>query len=181
MIYELLDCETGNAAAYRTTVDISERDGVLRFEFNAENSLFYCPYHNYNDIHSYGDACEILIGSDPDRKHYYELEISPENKLMCALMEYRGADEDGEPALGISPVEKCFLQSELIKRENGYTAIISFPMEKILSGGGEIFFNAYRLETDGGTKNKHLFALSPTMKRYFHSPAHFVWLKDYLG
>lgn len=52
---------------YRTTVDITKKDGRLTFVFEAENSQYFCPRSGYNEIHSVGDACEILIGSDPER------------------------------------------------------------------------------------------------------------------
>ncbi len=180
MLYELKNCRDGSVATYKTTVDISEDNGILTFKFFAEHTEFYCPHHNYNDIHSEGDACEVLIGSDPDRKFYYEIEISPENKLMCSLMENKGDDENGVPILEINFVEECFVESNVIRKENSYEATVSFPKEKILSGDGEIYFNGYRLETDGGEMDKHLFALNPTMKPKFHRPSHFLWLKDYL-
>ena len=180
MKYELKNCSDGSAATYKTTVDISENNGVLTFKFFAEHTEFYCPHHNYNDIHSEGDACEVLIGSDPERRFYYEIEISPENKLMCALMENKGDDENGVPILEINFVDLPFVKSNVSCTENSYEATVSFPKEKILSGDGEIYFNAYRLETDGGEMDKHLFALNPTMKPKFHRPSHFLWLKDYL-
>ena len=135
---------------------------------------------SYNDIHSEGDACEVLIGSDPDRRFYYEIEISPENIGMCALMENKGDDENGIPQLVINFVDKSFVESSVTRTENSYEATISFPKERILSGDGEIYFNAYRLETDGGEMDKHLMALNPTMKPKFHRPSHFVWLNEYL-
>ena len=99
---------------------------------------------------------------------------------MCALMENKGDDENGVPILEINFVDVPFLESNVSCTENSYEATVSFPKEKILSGDGEIYFNAYRLETDGGEMDKHLFALNPTMKPKFHRPSHFLWLKDYL-
>ena len=180
MIYKLKNCRDATAATYKTTVDISEADGILTFKFVAEHTEFYCPHSNYNDIHSEGDACEVLIGSDPDRRFYYEIEISPQNKLMCALMENKGDDENNEPILEINFVEDCFVKSSVTVNGNCYEATVSFPKDKILSGNGDVYFNAYRLETDGGEMDKHLFALNPTMKPKFHRPSHFLWLKDYL-
>ncbi len=180
MVCELKNCRNGEQAEYKSTVEISENNGILTFKFYAEHSEFYCPYHKYNEIHSWGDACEVLIGSDPDRRFYYEIEISPENKLMCALMENKGDDEKREPILEINFVDDCFVESEVKINGNSYEAIVSFPKDKILSGDGEIYFNAYRLETDGGEMDKHLMALNPTMKPKFHSPSHFLWLKDYI-
>ena len=180
MLYELKNCRDGSQATYKTTVDISECNGVVTFRFESENTSFYCPHSGYNKIHSEGDACEVLIGSDPERKTYFEIEISPNNDLMLAQMVNHGFDDNNEPILDIHFVEDCFVKGEVIRRENGYTATVSFPKEKILSGDGEIYFNAYRLETDGGEMDKHLFALIPTMLPKFHSPEHFVFLKDFI-
>ena len=180
MIYKLKNCRDGSDAPYETTVEITEEGNVLVFKFTAEHTKFYCPHHNYNDIHSEGDACEVLIGTDPERKLYYEIEISPENQLMCALMENKGDDENGVPILEINFIDELFVQSKVHCTETSYEATIRFSKENILSGDGEIYFNAYRLETDGGETDKHLMALNPTMKPKFHSPSHFLWLKDYL-
>lgn len=180
MLYELKNCRDGSTATYKTTVDISVKAGVITFTFDAENTEFYCPYSGYNKIHSEGDACEVLIGSDPERKVYYEIEISPRNDLMVAEMVNHGFDGNNEPILDIHFVDTCFVTSEVQKRKNGYTATVSFPSDKILSGDGEIYFNAYRLETDGGEMDKHLFALNPTMLPKFHAPKYFCFLKDYI-
>lgn len=180
MFYNLKNCRDGSKATYKTTVDISESNGIVTFKFDAENTSFYCPHSGYNKIHSEGDACEVLIGSDPQRKTYYEIEINPNNELMVAKMVNHGFDENKEPILDINFVKNCFVESEVIRRENGYTATVSFEKSKILSGDGEIYFNAYRLETDGGEIDKHLFALIPTMLPKFHSPERFVFLKDYI-
>ncbi len=109
MIYQLKDCRTGGDAVYNTTVEITEKDNILTFRFVAEHSAYYCPHSGYNQIHSEGDACEILIGADPNRQHYYEIEISPKNDLMVALMDYNGEDEKDEPILNINFVEDCFV------------------------------------------------------------------------
>ena len=180
MLYTLKNCRNGEAAIYNTTVDISEKNGRFTFVFKAEHTSFYCPYDEYNALHSDGDACEILIGSDPDRKTYYEIEISAKGKLMLAKMTYRGVEESGEPILGLDFVDDCFLESSIEFIDNGYVATISFDRADILSGDGEVFFNAYRLETDGGEKDKHLFALFPTMRPKFHAPQYFEFIDRYL-
>ncbi len=180
MIYNLKNCRDASEATYKTTVDISEKDGIVAFTFECCNTDFYCPHSGYNKIHSEGDACEILIGSDPERKVYYEIEISPQNDLMVAEMVNHGFDENNEPILDIHFVADCFVNSEVQKKENGYIATVSFPLDKISSGEGEVYFNAYRLETDGGEMDKHLFALNPTMLPKFHAPEYFMFLKDYI-
>ena len=180
MIYALKNCRNGKRAKRLTYVEIKEENETLFFRFIADGSKYYCPHNDYNDIHSEGDACEILIGSDPERKRYYEIEISPDNKLMIALMEYMGTDKKKNPVLNIHFAEECFVKSSVCKMENGYVAELQFPKEKIMTGEGEIYFNAYRLETDGGKMEKHLLALQPTMKGKFHCPSYYVYLKDYL-
>ena len=52
--------------------------------------------------------------------------------------------------------------------------------EFVSRGDAEIYFNAYRLETDGGEMDKHLFALIPTMRPKFHAPAYFADLNRIL-
>lgn len=180
MRFELKDCRTGGDAVYRTTVEISERDGVVSFGFTAEHTEYYCPYDGYNFIHSEGDAVEVLIGSDPDRKVYYEMELSAKGDLMLAKMRYLGVDGQNVPQLEIGFVDEPFVRTRFERRENGYFAEFSFDKRDIMTGDGEVYFNAYRLETDGGEMDKHLFALAPTLRPKFHAPECFVWLKDFV-
>ncbi len=184
MKYELKDCRTGGAGMRPTTVTLEEREGELRFTFTAEETEYYCPYEGYNRLHSQGDACELLIGSDSLRKRYYEIELSANGDLMVAKMTYRGVDERAgyEPILDLAFVEEkdCFVQGKVERTKKGYVATLRFKKEAIRTGDGEIFFNAYRLETDGGETDKHLLALNPTLRPKFHVPERFVLLKDYL-
>ena len=183
MIYTLKECRTGKDEHERkSTVEITEKDGVVTFVFTAENSKYWCPYKEYNKIHSEGDICEILIGTDPERKQYYEIEISPHNGLMLAKMEYKGEDEEG-PVLGIEFVEKAFVETQVLLRNNGYVATVKVPLKDINTGKGEVYFNAYRIDTDDGKfveDEQLLYALNPTLRGKFHTPDKFVWLKDYL-
>lgn len=180
MSYKLKNCRDGGEAVYNTTVDITERDGVLTFRFDAEHSQYYCCGEKYNDIHSAGDACEVLIGSDGERRVYYEIEISPAGQLMLAKITYLGVDGSGAPMIDVELIDDCFLEGGAEHTERGYTAFVSFKKEDILTGAGEVFFNAYRLETDGGEMEKHLFALIPTLRPKFHVPCYFALLRDYL-
>ena len=180
MIYYLKNCRDGSKATYNTSVEIKKSNGKLYFKFVCNNSKFYCPFHNYNDIHSSGDICELLIGSDPNRKKYYEIEISPENMLMIGLIEKCGEDENG-PILKLQFVDECFIESKITPIENGYIAELWFDERYIRTSNDDVYFNAYRIETDGGESEKHLFALNPTMRGKFHTPEYFVYLKNYLG
>lgn len=179
MKYLLKNCRNGESAIYKSTVEIKEEGELLHFNFYAENCKFYTPYKNYNDIHSEGDAFEILIGTDPERKVYYEIEINPNNVLMIAKMTNCGLDEEGNPKLIIDFVKDCFVKSTVTKTENSYMADLTFDKKMIHTGNGDIYFNAFRLETDGGEMEKHLFALFPTMKPKFHVPKYFEFISKY--
>lgn len=179
MIYELKNCRNGENANYKTTVEIVKSGNWVEFRFHAENTTYNCPHDEYNGIHSEADACEILIGTDPSRRVYYEMEISAKGSLMLAKMTYSG-EVDGEPVLDIGFVDVPFIKGECTKIENGYEATIGFDINDINTGDGEVYFNAYRLETDGEYRDKYLYSLIPTMKPKFHVPEKFVFLKDYL-
>lgn len=182
MTYELKICKSGEPAPYKTTVDISEKDGKVRFFFTAEHTGYYCPYSRYNGIHSDGDACEILIGSDPERKVYYEMEVSAEGELMLAEMINHGPDENGVPILDTHLIPNCFFEGRAVRTENGYTAEFVFDKKQVMTHGERVYFNAYRLDTDGGEEVKrHLFALSPTMKPRFHLTEYFLWLDEHVN
>lgn len=182
MKYLLKNNRNGAAAVYETTVDVSQDERYIYFDFVAKHSDYYCPYGNYNDIHSCGDAVEVLIGTDPARKTYYELEVNPDNAVMLAKMTVTELDGNGAAKLHIDFVDEkeCFFSSTARKTSSGYAVNIAVDKAKSGMRIDEIYFNAYRLETDGGEMEKHLFALNPTMCGKFHVPACYVMLRDYL-
>lgn len=181
MIYELKNCRNGEAAPYATTVEITEQNGRLRFFFRAEHSSYYCPYKGYNKIHSEGDACEVLIGNDPERKTYFEMEISAKGDLMLARMVNHGFEQSGDPILELHFEDVPFIEGKVEHFDGGYTACISFEKSAVCThGDAPVYFNAYRLETDGGEMDKHLFALNPTMYPKFHHPECFIDLEKSL-
>ena len=183
MKYLLKNNRDGAASVYRTTVEVSQDERNIYFNFVAEHSNYYCPYHNYNDIHSCGDAVEILIGIDPARKTYYELEVNPDNSKMLAKMTVTELDGDGAAKLNIEFVDEkdCFFTSSTAKTSGGYIACIVIDKDRLNMPVEQIYFNAYRLETDGGEMEKHLFALNPTMCGKFHVPTRYVMLREYLS
>lgn len=180
--YLMKDNRDGSEAVYETSVGISETDTEITFAFDAKHSGFYCPYHEYNEIHSCGDAVEVLIGTDPERGKYYEIEVSPENGKMLALMRYLGTDGEGKVKLDIGFIDesKCFFRSSVTRTSNGYVAVITINKDEAGLSGDGVYFNAYRLETDGGEQEKHLFAINPTMCGKFHVPSKYVYLKDFV-
>lgn len=182
MKYLLKNNRNGAAAVYETTVDVSQDERYIYFDFVAKHSDYYCPYGNYNDIHSCGDAVEVLIGTDPSRKTYYELEVNPDNAKMLAKMTVTELDGDGAAKLNIEFVDEkdSFFTSSTAKTSGGYIACIVIDKVRLNMPVEQIYFNAYRLETDGGEMEKHLFALNPTMCGKFHVPTRYVMLSDYL-
>ena len=180
MIYELKENRTGVAADRLTTVEIKKDGSTVTFFFHAENTQYYCPYDYYNGIHSAGDACEILIGTDPERKVYYEMEISAKGELMLAKMTNSGLDANGDPILDVGFVDVPFFKGDYTKTESGYDCSFTFDLADINTGDGDVYFNAYRLDTDGGKDFQHLYALNPTVYHWFHMQDKFLWLKDYV-
>ena len=181
MEYILKNTADGSAAEYKTSVTVTEQAGKVTFSFVCENSKYFCPYEGqYNKLHCDGDVCEVFIGSDPERREYYEMELSPKNDLMLAKIRYNGDDEQGIPILDIDYVDESFVKTEAEMTDNGYACKMTFDLKDIMTGDGDIFFNCYRIETEGGTPDRHLFALSPTMRRRFHTPKYYLSLKDYL-
>lgn len=181
MVYELRETATGEKPEFFTSVDIKERDGVMTFDFVCEHTKCFCPFEGkYNELHSEGDVCEVFIGSDPNRREYYEMELSPKGDFMLARMRYNGDDEAGVPILDLDYVPECFVKTSAALTENGYVCSMSFAIKDILTGDGEVFFGCFRIETDGGTPNRRLSALNPTMRRRFHTPKYFLSLKDFI-
>ena len=180
MKFELKNCIDASKAIYKTTLELKDDGEKLTFVFDCFNSELFCCNPGYNNIHSLGDVCEILIGTDRERKLYYEIEINPLGDLMIAKMKNSGAAPDGRPILDIEFVNESFIEAKSEKTETGYRAELSFSRKKINTGDGEIYFNAYRIETDGGEPEKHLFAFNPTMQGRFHVPSKFVWLNDFI-
>ena len=182
MIYELKNNKTGLPTDYKTTLKILEKNNEVTFNFTCENTSFFCPYEGfYNAIHSLGDMVEILIGSDKDRKFYYEIELSPNNDAFISKIEYKGLSEKNLPVLELTYCDNNFLKTSVKTTSNGYTCNITFNKNDVITGDGELYFNAYRIETDDGVINKHLISLFPTMTGYFHKPESFKLLKDYIS
>jgi hypothetical protein len=77
---------------------------------------------------------------------------------MIAKIINKGRDENNFPVLDINFIEDCFVKSNVEKTDNGYIAEVEFELKNIMSGDGDVYFNVYRLETDGGEMEKYLFA-----------------------
>ena len=100
---------------------------------------------------------------------------------MICEMHYHGIDGDGDPVLNWDLIDDCFATGKATRTGNDYTAEFSFDKKRISKPGEEIYFNVFRVETDGGEMEKHLFALNPTMVGKFHIIEKYVYLKDYVN
>ena len=169
MVYQLKNCQDGEKACYTTTLEIMEEDNVLTFKFEAFNSRYNCPHRGYNGLHYEGDVCEIFIGTDANRKSYYEIEISPLNDIFLAKITYKGTKDGDEPFVNVEFVKKNFISSNVTLTETGYIAVLSFDKQNIFTGEGEVFFNAYRLETDGEQSDQYLHRATETSMKHISS------------
>ncbi len=178
MDFQLLDCRTGRKAIYKTYLRICEENDGLHFRFIAECASSFCPYSGYNENHYEGDVCEVFIGVGPNPQTYYEVEATPNNDIFLAQITYQGKRDNGAPLFTgkMIPMDQCFVRSKVQKAYGGYIAEIIIDKEKVFQSGDNLYFNAYRIETDGGQRDKHLFALNPTMQPCFHLPEHFIEL-----
>ena len=139
MKHRLKVCATGVEDLEReTVVEISEKDGWLTFVFTAKNSKYYYSYNEYNKIHAVGDVCEVFIGTHPEGKEYYEIELTPKGAMMLAKITYLGENLDG-PITRIDFIEKSFVQTQTHLCEDGYVATLSFPKSAVETGKGELF------------------------------------------
>lgn len=177
MLY-LKNSRNGSAMEFATTVTISETDTEYVFDFFAERSTFNCPYQHYNEDHWEGDVCEVFIGDRRDPMRYFEIEVSPKGGLFFARI--------FNPGTGSDDLQVDLIANDMIRHSaemigNDYKATIAVNKTVLNLPVEEIVFNAFRIETDGEEMNKHLIALSPTMKEdEFHVTSAFVALKTYL-
>ncbi len=176
-MYPLLDCRTGGPAAYPTTLEILDRGNELVFRFTADHAAFFCPYSGYNESHYIGDVCEVFLELSPNC--YYEIELTPQGSLFLALIHWQGRDADGTPIYTMDPVPEkdCFVNIHVERQPDRYIAEIIVPKARLCPNAR---FNAFRIETDGGERDKHLFALSPTLEPRFHIPQAFAALDQYI-
>lgn len=154
----------------RTELIWERREKDLRFFFRAEESERFSAYGKDNAPIYQGDVVELFLCVDGDRKRYFEIEIAPNGKTFFAEI-----FNDGD-RIDCNFLERNF-EAKVKRTETGYDVEISIPYESVKTEKDKpILFNAYRIETDGGETDKHLFALNPTMCGSFHKPDFFVEL-----
>ena len=141
-------------------------------DFFCKDSMFYCAGNTYNSYIFEGDVCEAFICTDGSRKHYYEIEVAPNNCVFLMKI-----TNNGDPEVELEPIDECFVESSVVKNGNDYVCKFTVPLDKIgYDKEKGILFNAFRIETDGGTTDKHLIAWQPACANTFHRPDFFVKL-----
>lgn len=161
---KLLDNFTSKKACYKTKFKFHKNKKYISFKFVAYDSKFFSFSDKYNSELYRGDVCEIFINYG-ETNHYYEIEVAPNGAVFLADI-----INDGHSFKG-TLIEKCFIKTSVITHKKNYVVKIKIPREYIKTD--HIEFNAFRIDTDGGKENEHLFALHPTMCETFHK-------KDYI-
>ncbi len=161
---------TGEETPFKTVLEYGRKNGEFRFSFDCENSKLFSAYDEDNEPIYNGDVVELFICVGGDRRSYFEIEVAPNGAVFFAEIR----NENGLHAKMLNA--RSFF-SKVTLRENGYSVEINVPDAILGYKNGEVTFNAYRIETEGGVPNKNLLALNPTLCGSFHMPQFFVPLE----
>lgn len=162
---QLLENYTGKIPFIKTDFSYIRSEDKIIFYFKAYNSsLFsYCDYDN-GEIYN-GDACEIFLDIGEENK-YLEIEVAPNGKRFVANICNRA----------ITFIDDDFLKTNVEIKGKDYFVTMEFDLNK-LKNPQKMFFNAFRIETEGKEPNKNLLALNPTLCNTFHVREKFIELK----
>ena len=170
-MFELKENITGQKAIYKTLLNIEKQDNVLVFEFYASHCSFYSASNKFNDPIYNGDVVEVFIKTK-ENNHYLEVELAPNGTLFIGDI-----FNDGKSRV-LTMLENKGIIAETKKNNRDLMAKLIIPYKKY-NIPEDIEFNAFRIDTDDGKVNAHLFALNPTLCKTFHKPEAFVNLKNY--
>lgn len=164
---ELKNTYTGEQTPFKTVLEYGRYEGGTYFNFDCENSALFSAYDKDNEAIYRGDVVELFICTSGDRRKYYEIEVAPNGTIFFAKI----LNENG---LHTEYLDRAF-DSKVVLTDGGYRVEIRIPDKAIcLNQNGETVFNAYRIETEGGTPDKNLLALNPTLCGSFHMPQFFI-------
>ncbi|MGN1052716.1 MAG: hypothetical protein ACI4SH_04925 [Candidatus Scatosoma sp.] len=162
-IFTLKENRTGNTACYPTCLTVSGATDRIVFKFLAERSSLFAPYKGYNEPLFDGDVCEIFIGG---KANYYEIEVAPNGAVLFAKIKNYGDNGFSTVLLPLSEKEKLLVTSASVF-DGGYG--VEIGIERSAFEEKDLFFNAFRIDTDGGEKaEKHTFSVFPTLRKSFH-------------
>ncbi len=164
----LLDNRTGKDLPFKTTLSYKMSGQNLEFVFECDHSEYFSAYSVDNEPIFMGDVVEVFIGIGKNPKEYYELELAPNGTRFFGKIKNNGGKLKVEL---LSPEFNATVE----RTKSGYKSVIAIKESVITKlGKGKIYFNAYRIETEGGEAEKHLIALSPTLSSTFHKPEYFI-------
>ncbi|MBE5741923.1 MAG: hypothetical protein E7360_01230 [Clostridiales bacterium] len=167
MIAYLRENRKGEKTPFITTLEYGRVGNNLRFKFCAHDSKLFSAYSEDNEPIYNGDVVEVFLCVGKDINEYYELEVAPNGAVFFAKIK----NENGNLKLEFLP--KAFT-ADVTLTDNGYDVEIIVPYSAIKAGDHPIRFNAFRIETEGGHRDKHLLALNPTLCGNFHCPDKFI-------
>lgn len=149
---------TAQTAKHKTIFHFHKGLKYHCFYFKAQDSRLFSYSDKYNDDLYNGDVCEIFIKYGK-KNHYYEIEVAPNGAVFLADIENINGKFNG---LRLS---NNFTKTTVKCGQNDYIVKIKIPRSLIKTK--KVEFNAFRIETEGGTK-QNLYALYPTMCNTFH-------------
>ena len=167
---ELKNNITGEDTPFKTVLDYGVEKDEIYFNFCCENSQLFSAGDMDNAPLYRGDVCEVFISVNGDRNEYFEIEVAPNGASFYALIKNRNG------MLDVSFLEKNFTTFVTVT-DKGYDVEIIIPFRALGVTDCPIYFNAFRIETEGGIENANLLALNPTKVGNFHCPEFFIRLK----
>ena len=170
-IYFLRENCTG-AEDTRCQFRFAYAEDALCFWFRVEDDEIVSPYTEDNEDIWQGDAVEVFLSPDGDRKRYLELEISPFGVRFYGKI----VNEDGKTP--VLTKQKPPFAANVRRTEFGYEVFASLPLAAPDGfDRGKMVMNAFCLDkrANGGQR---LFALNPTLCGSFHRPEFFVGEKN---
>ena len=173
MLKNLYDNYTGEESGFPTTLSYRHEGQTLYFTFDCFRSKKFSAYVSDNDPLFLGDVAEVFICTGDDLSRYYEIEVAPNGAVFFAAI-----TNDGKNVSTDFP-ERHF-KAEVVSLDRGYRVILEIPDAELgVTDVGKIRFNAFRIETEGGTPEKNLLALNPTLCGKFHLPEFFIpWTEN---
>lgn len=159
----------GGVAKFKTELITSSNKDYLIFQFKASDSALNSFSNIYNDDLWKGDVCEVFL-ADGKTDTYYEIEVAPNGTLFFGKIHY---EEDGTRILTKLENQGVFARVFVVS-DNSYEIYLAVSRKLFTN---DIYFNAFRLETEGIEQEKNKFALFPTYCETFHKPEFFQKLE----
>ncbi len=160
----------GGESPFYTKVNVYKENGNLCFMFDCKDSQLFSAHEGFNSNLFEGDVCEAFISINGNRYEYVEIEVAPNNSVFCKRVV---EDENGFTLFEMENIVTSYVEIN----GSDYKLFFSVPLDKIGADKG-ILFNAYRIETEGGIRDKNLLAVNPTLCATFHKPEKFIEFND---